>query len=131
VLNALFTAVTIAVLSVLLAPIQAFNYASITHANAPSTSRVMPANGASLKASIAHNLVRAGGLGSGIEADGSPAVGVALGHHNVVALHPYFGITPGPGSLSVNPEFVSSTDFHLHSEMAGSGQIEMDIYVKQ
>jgi hypothetical protein len=26
---------------------------------------------------------------------------------------------------------VSSTDFHLHSEMAGSGQIEMDIYVKQ
>ena len=122
-LNALFTVVTIAVLSVLLAPTQAFNYASITHANAPSTSRVMPANGASLKASIAHNIVLTEGLGSGNEVHGSPAVGVALSHHNVVAPHPYFGITPGPGSLSVNPEFVSSTDFHLHSEM--------DTYVKQ
>ena len=76
--------------------------------------RVMPETGTSLTAIVTNNIVNSFLPGAkGIEVVSAPGVVVTLSHNNVTGDPPYTGIAPGPGSLSVYPEYVSATDFHL------------------
>ena len=76
---------------------------------------VQPGAGSGLNAIITNNIItHGGGFSRGIfVAEPAPAVVVTLAHNNVVVDLPYYGVAPGPSDLSVDPQFVSNTDFHL------------------
>lgn len=76
--------------------------------------RVDPDSGTSLDVYVTNNIINPFVVGSkGLDVDAAPGINVVLSHNNVTGDVPYTGIAAGPGSLSVYPQYVSATDFHL------------------
>ena len=76
---------------------------------------VAPSSGTGLNVSIINSAIVASTVSftRGLVVNAAPGVNVALSHNNVFATAPYSGVVAGPGSMSIAPQFVAATNYHL------------------